>query len=122
MQPGGYIFISSPNYSGYEYQVLRENHHDVTFKIPNYFSIDTLKKLLKKFSFKVRAVETPGVLDMQYVRRNYLNLEKKIQLDPLIENIILSKNDEAKNLSSNLQMYISKNKLSGSMLLVAEKI
>lgn len=121
MKDGGHIIISSPNFMGFEYQVLLEWHNDVTFKIPNYFSIKTLPMLLKKIGFTIINSYTPGRLDVQHVLRNTNLYKDKIRLDPFVENIICDDSPAGDKVREEFQKFLSNNSLSGNMLIIAKR-
>jgi 2-polyprenyl-3-methyl-5-hydroxy-6-metoxy-1,4-benzoquinol methylase len=121
LKTGGYLFISSPNFSGFEYKILGRYHNDVNFKIPNYFDIDTLSKLLVRVGFEVVEVSTPGRLDVQHVQQK-LNLSPdKIRMDSFWNDLFLDQSRIGQERRDALQVFIRNHKLSGSMLVIARK-
>jgi len=115
LSPLGILIISSPNYSGFEYQILRELHDDVSFHLPNYFSIRILKDLLKNNGFDSIDISTPGQLDVQHVKAKLLTGVDS-EICPFVNEVIM---DE--QISKNFQLFLRENKLSGSMLVIARK-
>jgi len=117
----GFLFVSSPNIDGFEYKMLGEHHYDLKFDIPKYFNIETMTRLLKRIGFKIVGISTPGQLDIEHVRREVLLIPDKVKLNPFIEKIIMDKGENGKQKRDDLQAYLRKYNLSGSMLIIARK-
>ena len=121
LSPNGFVFASMPNYSGFEYQILGRNYDDVYFNTANYFSIKTIRILFENNGFKILKIMTPGKLDVQRVRRVFLQNPDKIEICSFLKEIILDETESGQIKRGDLQEYLRKHGLSGSMLLVAIK-
>ena len=117
----GFLFVSSPNIDGFEYKMLGEHHYDLKFNIPKYFNIETMTRLLKRIGFKIVGISTPGQLDIEHVRSEVLLTPGKVRISPFIEKIIMDESGNGNLKRDDLQAYLRKYNLSGSMLIIARK-
>jgi 2-polyprenyl-3-methyl-5-hydroxy-6-metoxy-1,4-benzoquinol methylase len=117
----GLLFVSTPNISGFEYQMLGEHHVDVKFDIAKYFNIETMTRLLRSVGFGIVEVSTPGQLDIAHVRSEMLLMPDKVKIPPYVEKIIMDESENGNLKRDDLQAYLRKHNLSGSMLIVARK-
>jgi 2-polyprenyl-3-methyl-5-hydroxy-6-metoxy-1,4-benzoquinol methylase len=71
LNPGGYLFVSTPNIDSFEHWVGQERHPQVEpLSHLNYFSPTTLRMLLKHNGFDIIDYVTPnGSFDIAYVNR-----------------------------------------------------
>ena len=116
---GGAISIACPNGEGFDYQIMKELTVNVTPPEPlNYFNPSSLTHLLEKTGFNVISVETPGILDVQIVKRALQ--EDKIDMtdSQYLKDILLNGNDKS---LSGLQDLLKSNLLSSHMVIVAVK-
>ena len=117
----GFLFISAPNVAGFEYQMLGKHHFDVKFDISKYFNIDTITKLLRRIGFRIVNISTPGQLDIEHVRSEALLMPDKVKITPFIEKIIMDESVNGNLKRDDLQAYLRKYNLSGSMLIIVRK-
>ena len=117
----GFLFISSPNMDGFEYQMLGEHHFDIKFDVPKYFNVETLTRLLRRIGFKIVDISTPGQLDIAHVRSEMLLMPDKVKIPPYVEKIIMDESENGNLKRDDLQAYLRKHNLSGSMLIIARK-
>jgi hypothetical protein len=116
---GRAISIACPNGEGFDYQIMKELTVNVTPPEPlNYFNPSSLTHLLEKTGFNVISVETPGILDVQIVKRALQ--EDKIDMtdSQYLKDILLNGNDKS---LSGLQDLLKSNLLSSHMVIVAVK-
>jgi len=116
-----FLFISSPNIAGFEYQMLGEHHFDIKFDVAKYFNIETMTRLLERIGFEIVEISTPGRLDIEHVRSEVLLMPDKVEINPFIEMIIMDESEDGNLKRDDLQAYLRKHNLSGSMLIVARK-
>jgi 2-polyprenyl-3-methyl-5-hydroxy-6-metoxy-1,4-benzoquinol methylase len=121
LEKGGFLFISTPNIDGFEYQMLGEHHFDIKFDAPKYFNIETMTRLLRRIGFEIVDISTPGHLDIEHVRREVLLMPDKVKIPPFIEKIIMDESESGNLKRDDLQAYLRKHNLSGSMLIIARK-
>jgi hypothetical protein len=101
--------------------MLGEHHYDLKFNIPKYFNIETITRLLKRIGFKIVGISTPGQLDIEHVRSEVLLTPGKVRISPFIEKIIMDESGNGNLKRDDLQAYLRKYNLSGSMLIIARK-
>ncbi|MFQ5787777.1 MAG: class I SAM-dependent methyltransferase, partial [Thermodesulfobacteriota bacterium] len=115
---GGYVSIATPNGEGFDFKIMKERTMNITPpEHLNYFNPDSLVQFLSKKGFHLVSVETPGMLDVEIVQ------QAKISGFPLEERneyltYLLEQGDE---ILGNFQRFISENKLSSHMLILAKK-
>jgi hypothetical protein len=70
LRPGGCLFLTAPTSSGFEVQLLRERSRTV---LPpdklNLLSVEALRALFAEPDWQLVELSTPGVLDVELVRR-----------------------------------------------------
>ncbi|MFH1461698.1 MAG: class I SAM-dependent methyltransferase [bacterium] len=116
---GGLFILTTPNIKGFDLLLLKEKSNNI---MPpnhiNYFNIKSLSILLKSCGFDILEVLTPGELDAELVRKKVINKEYDISKNPFLKNILI---DEWDTLSGSFQEFLSKNKLSSHLWIVAKK-
>ncbi len=118
LRKNGLIAIATPNGEGFDFKIMKDAVKNVTPpEHLNYFNPFSIEKILNYSKFKIVSIETPGRLDVEMVdraRKEGLNLKRNNEYI----NYLLEQNDTIKD---NLQKFISQNKLSSHMLVVAQK-
>jgi len=114
----GFLSIATPNGEGFDFKILKDKTRNITPpEHLTYFNPSSLKMLLEKCGFQVISAQTAGTLDVEMIlkeKENGFALRKRNEyLDYL-----LSKEEK---ILKNFQSFISKNKLSSHMLIVAQK-
>ena len=97
---------------------MGEKCNSVDHEHLNYFNLNSLELLLVKQGFYVQEVLTPGRLDVELVRNKVLSGEFDLQGQPFLHEIIV---DKWEDLGVPFQDFLSQNKLSSSMWMVARK-
>lgn len=116
---GGYVIFTTPNYHGFDMMVLGEHYKNIHAPCHlNYFNVDTIDTLLGRSGFAVRGKVTPGILDVGIVRKQ---IEQGVapEVPPVIEHLIFR---TSKEIQMKFQEFLRDNRLSGNMLIFAEKI
>ena len=123
LKPGGYWFFSTPNTSGFEWDIAQQDHIQL---LPpghiNLFNLKAIQHLLKEAGFSIVEHQTPnGSLDVSYVKK--LLAQKKSApyrerlgpfLTPLLENDPLFGEHFAASLSHGKQ--------AGNILVIAKRL
>ena len=119
IKKGGLLILSCPNGNGFDINMLGPLSGSVDHEHLNYFNPDSLSLLLKKCGFNPLEVYTPGVLDAELVRNKILSNEFNISNNPFLQNVLIDKWDE---LGVEFQSFLSRNRLSSHMMVVAQKV
>jgi len=116
---GGALSIACPNGEGFDYQIMKEMTVNITPpEHLNYFNTHSLPLLLENIGYKVVSVETPGILDVQIVKRALQQDKINIEDNKYLKYLLLNAHD---SLLTSLQDFIKTNNLSSHMVLVAIK-
>jgi SAM-dependent methyltransferase len=115
----GLIAIATPNGEGFDFKIMKGAVKNITPpEHLNYFNPFSIERVFKYSKFKVVSIETPGQLDVEMVdraRKEGFNLGMNNEYI----NYLLERGDDV--IKNNLQKFISENKLSSHMLVVAQK-
>jgi len=134
IRDGGLLALTVPNIKGLEYKILGLEHGNIAPPAHlNYFCISSLTRLLKRASFKIVSIETPGLLDIQNIlqhRRNHPEFEISsnnpfiVSADEFSSLNILNEAIKSSNngVLSNLQAYLQDTMMSGHLRIIAQKI
>jgi 2-polyprenyl-3-methyl-5-hydroxy-6-metoxy-1,4-benzoquinol methylase len=116
---GGAISIACPNGEGFDYQIMKEMTVNVTPpEHLNYFNPSSLTRLLEKTGFNVISVETPGILDVQIVKRALQQNKIDMNDNQYLKDLLLNGDDKSLN---GFQDFLKSNLLSSHMVIVAVK-
>lgn len=119
LKKNGLLFITCPNFHGFEVQTLGKVSDTVDIEHLNYFNISSLSKLLENSGYLVVESFTPGVLDLDIVLNKIKSKEFKIDADHFL-NFFLKSNHEKSSVS--FQKFLIENKLSSHMWIVAKNL
>ncbi|MBU0630384.1 MAG: class I SAM-dependent methyltransferase [Candidatus Margulisbacteria bacterium] len=118
LKKGGYLGFTTPNRHGFDMMTLGQSYKNIHGPCHlNYFNVDTIDLLLKRCGFKVVKKMTPGILDIEVVRKQIL-AGVAPTVPPFIKYIACEADDQQRN---NFQEYLRNNRLSGNMLIFAQK-
>jgi len=116
---GGALSIACPNGEGFDYQIMKDMAVNLTPpEHLNYFNTQSLSLLLENTGYKVVSVETPGMLDVQIVKRALQQNKIDMEDNKYLKYLLLNKHE---SILSSLQDFIKTNNLSSHMVLVAVK-
>jgi hypothetical protein len=119
LNKGAYIGFTTPNWHGFDMMALGKFYKNIHGPCHlNYFNVDSIDLLLERCGFKVVKKITPGILDVEVVKKQILEGVAPAAL-PFIRYLTCYADDQQK---SNFQKYLSENRLSGNMLIFAKKI
>lgn len=118
LKPGGCLAIATPNGEGFDFKILGKGTRNITPpEHLNYFNTFSLPLLLRKAGYRSVMIETPGILDVEMIKKEkengYSLKEKNMYLDFLF--------DQDENVLENFQIFLSQNGLSSHMLCIAQK-
>lgn len=119
LRPGGHLLLTCPNIEGFETRMLGQHSDTIDHEHLNLFSPDSLAGLVKRVGLEPVQVRTPGVLDADIVRQR---LEDKtlppVPVDPFVRDVVC--HPEA-SVRDTFQAFLTQNRLSSNMLLLARK-
>jgi 2-polyprenyl-3-methyl-5-hydroxy-6-metoxy-1,4-benzoquinol methylase len=117
LNDGGIAVFSCPNVKGFDVSMLRMNSSTFDHEHMNYFNPDSIQHLLSECGFEIVEVSTPGLLDVDIVKKAFLNNEIDADKNTFIKELVTS--DE--KLAERFQLFLQENKLSSHMWCVARK-
>ena len=118
LKDGGYVSIATPNGEGFDFNLLKEKTRNITPpEHINYFNPKSMELLLKSNGFIDVQVVTPGILDVDIIKKEVQNGFSLSTHNEWL-NYIYKKSDE---VLDNFQKFLSDNKLSSHMLVIARK-
>jgi 2-polyprenyl-3-methyl-5-hydroxy-6-metoxy-1,4-benzoquinol methylase len=115
---GGLLFLTCPNGQGFDIQLLATVSESVDHEHLNYFSPQSLSRLLVESGFEVVLARTPGRLDAELVRKKVLTGEFDLAGQPFLQRVLI---DEWELHGAAFQQFIAAQGLSSNMMLVAQK-
>jgi 2-polyprenyl-3-methyl-5-hydroxy-6-metoxy-1,4-benzoquinol methylase len=117
VRPGGWLFMSTLCVDGFDIQMLWEKSESISPPHHiNFFSILGFKHLMKKAGLIEIEISTPGVLDVEIVKK-FMDKNNAFEENPRFLNKILA--DE--NLANQFQKFLSENQLSSHAWIFAKK-
>ena len=115
----GLLILTTPNIYGFDLQILGIQSENIDGpEHLNYFNPKSLKHLVEPAGLKVLEIETPGKLDAELVRKKILSGEYDVAMQPFLKQVLI---DEWESAGGPFQQFLSDNKLSSHMWLVAKK-
>ena len=118
LKKNGFLAIATPNGEGFDFKILKEKTKNITPpEHLNYFNPRSIKLLLETAGFIPVVVETPGILDVEMIRKER---ESGFPLKASNEYLDFLLGQDA-NVLDNFQKFISQNGLSSHMLVIAQK-
>ncbi len=118
LRTGGLCFVTSILISGFDFQVLWDKSDNL---FPpdrlNVFSVNGFNELLKRHGFECLEFSTPGVLDLENVKRTAAH-NSKVILPRFVRNLVSSGGDK---LEQDFQEFLQANLLSSYARMVIRK-
>ncbi len=112
----GIFIMTTPNIAGFDLMILGKSSDNIAAPNHlNYFNTSSIEILLNRAGFKIVAIETPGVIDIDIVRNKYM--EGCAIKDRFVASICNSSDEVRKDF----QKFLVRNKLSSNMFVVAER-
>ena len=119
LKPDGLVILTCPNIEGLDTLLLAQDATAVDHQHLNYFSPKTLRTILEQAGFVDIEISTPGVLDVDLLRRAWR--EEKISDDKLGPFLLKIINEEDERTDVLLQEFLQSACLSSNMMAVARK-
>lgn len=120
LSKGGLFILSTPNIKGFDLLILGKLSNNVAGPNHlNYFHSQSIKHLLRSCKFEVLEILTPGKLDVELVRKKILEGKLNVRRQPFLKQILLDRYD---SVGDKFQSFLSENRLSSHMWIVARKI
>ncbi|MFA6074525.1 MAG: class I SAM-dependent methyltransferase [Negativicutes bacterium] len=116
---GGLLILSCPNVKGFDVATLNMLSNTFDHEHINYLHTDSIKVLLNNGGLEIVEVLTPGKLDADIVRKQVLTGKLSLQDQPFLDEVLVKRWDELGQL---FQQFLSDNKLSSHMMVVARKV
>lgn len=118
VKPGGLLVLTCPNGQGFEVQVLGTAADTVDTEHLDYFTPDSLARMVSSAGFEVLETSTPGVLDADIVRNKILAGKFDVSGQRFLEIVLLERWEE---LGGPFQDFLRSHRLSSHMWLVARR-
>jgi len=118
LKPGGLFAFTCPNGQGFDTVMLQAQSPSVDTEHVNLFNTESIAVLLQRAGFSVLSVETPGRLDAELVRRAVQAGEYNVDNQPFWRQVLV---DGFDTLGGPFQKFLSENRLSGNMRVIARK-
>ncbi|MGE4297181.1 MAG: class I SAM-dependent methyltransferase [Desulfovibrionaceae bacterium] len=88
LKPGGCLYLTTPNYDGFEIGVLKTQSTSIGYDHLNIFNPRSLQAILDAFGFDAVALTTPGRLDLQMIRARYVEGALDLDDNPALRYIV----------------------------------
>ncbi len=122
LSPGGFLFLSTPNISGFEYRVLGSSHPNLDgLFFLNHFTPAAIQRLLEQAGFRDVEITTPGRLDVDNVVKAVRERVAPPLSDGFLADLLLSEEHPYPDARAAFQQFLARHKLSGHMVVVARK-
>ncbi len=119
LKPKGMIFLTCPNYFGFDVQILGATSSAIDNEHINLFHPNSIRTLLERCGFRVLEISTPGKLDAELVRKAVLSGKHSKPLSPFLQKILIEEWDTHGAL---FQEFLRSQKLSSNMQILAQKV
>ena len=118
LKSSGLLFLSCPNFKGFDFQILGAKYENVDHEHLNYFNPNSLKLLIERCGFQVLEIITPGKLDADIVRNRAIKGIISFENQPFLKTVLIDRWPETGN---NFQKFLADNLMSGHMWTVAKR-
>lgn len=119
LKPDGLVILTCPNIEGLDTLLLAQDSIAVDHQHLNYFSPNTFRAMLERVGFVDIEISTPGVLDVDLLRRAWR--EGKISNEKLGAFLFKIINEEDERTDLLFQEFLQSACLSSNMMAVARK-
>lgn len=115
----GILMLSTPNGEGFDFKILKEKTENITPpEHLQYFNPKSIRMLLERLNFNIVDISTPGILDVDIVKRQKNEKYLDLKNNEFIQFMYELKNDK---IESNFQDFLQKSNLSSHLLVFASK-
>lgn len=120
LKNNGLLILSTPNIKGFDLTILKDKSDNTTAPDHlNYFHPVSLSLLLNDCGFEILEIQTPGKLDVELVRKKVLDGTISLSDQPFLQRVVI---DEYEKYGNSFQEWLSNNKLSSHLWIIARKI
>lgn len=116
--PNGLFIVTCPNGLGFDVVTLKEVSKTIDHEHVNYFNPASLSLLLKTCGFEVLEALTPGVLDAELVRNAVLSGDFSLEGNNFLQQVLI---DNWEISGPDFQQFLTRNKLSSNMWIIARR-
>lgn len=116
LPPGGLIVLTCPSAAGFDIATLGAQSDAVDHEHLNYFTPTSLQGLLSACGFEVLETVTPGLLDVELVRKKVLAGRFSLAGQPFLEQVVMDA-----TLGDALQRFLADNGLSSHLWMVGRR-
>lgn len=117
LSPRGLLVLSCPSVRGFDVQTLGPASDTVDFEHLNYFSPESLGRVLEDAGLTILETQTPGKLDAELVRKKTLAGQHTLS-DPFLRQVLV---DEWSELGAPFQDFLARTGLSSHLWVIAQK-
>ena len=118
LQKNGLLILSTPNFYGFDIQILKEKSDYISPNFLNYFNPNSITILLNSIGFRNIEVITPGLMDIHIILNKIKSRELKVDNYPFL-NLVMKQNK--KEFLDDFQELLQKHKMSSHMVVSAIK-
>lgn len=118
LKPGGLVILSCPNGRGFDNATLGTQSGSFDHEHVNYFNPQSLNLLVERCGLQTLKVMTPGRLDAELVRKQFLDGKIDLSEQPFLNEVL---NVRWNELGEKFQDFLAENCLSSHLWIVARK-
>lgn len=119
LKENGILMLSTPNGEGFDFKILKEKTENITPpEHIQYLNPKSMEIILEKIGFEVLDISTPGILDVEIIKRQIKEKNLDLSNNEFI-NFLYSLEDDS--VEKNFQEFLQKSNLSSHMLVFARK-
>ena len=118
LKPGGLVVLTNPSCDGLDVVVSPQHSSTVDAEHLNYLNPSSMAVLFRRTGFELLEVTTPGQLDVELVRKMFLEQQLKRPDHPFLYQVLV---DHWESSGARFQSFLAENLLSSHMWTVARK-
>lgn len=119
LDTGGLLLVTCPNGQGFDIVTLQEKSCAVDVEHLNLFNPQSLGQLMRDCGFEIIDTQTPGQLDAELVRKQFLSGGINAEDHPFLKQILI---DNWETHGAAFQRFLVENRLSSNMMLAGRKL
>lgn len=113
----GVLVLSTPNEKSLEMRLLKALSSNISFDHVRFYNPHSVSILLERFGFDVLQIETPGLLDVEMIQRQFELGKLDLEKHPLVRFFL----EEGSVLKEQLQDFLRREKMSSHMRVIARR-